>query len=114
MSPSSYLLLKTFRELFEGKKYNHRDSSLGDKVASCLYDDLIALNKSPSLTQRVKEHQRVVNAQNVTVGIFRRRGDGTFGEIVPSTAAALEPGFVVARGRIANWGRNEDPCESDD
>jgi hypothetical protein len=98
---TDYLLLKTFRSLFEGNKYNHRDSSLGDKVACCLYDDLFHLDKSATLRERVKEHQRVVNAQNVTVGVFRRRGDGTFGEVVPGVAAVLEPGFVVARGKIA-------------
>lgn len=101
MTDSQYLLLKTFRNLFDGKKYNHRDSSLGDKVASSLYDDLFHLGKSEKLTSRVKEHQRVVNAQNLTVGVFRRRGDGTFGEIVPTTSAVLEAGYIVARGKIA-------------
>ena len=100
MTPG-YLLLKTFRDLFDGKKYNHRDSSLGDRVACSLYDDLFNLGKSATLVARVKEHARVINAQNITVGVFRRRGDGTFGETVPGTSAALEPGFIVARGRIA-------------
>ena len=32
----NYALLRTFAELFSGRKYKHRDSSLGDLVASQL------------------------------------------------------------------------------
>jgi len=39
-------LLRVFRAVFEGKQYKHCDSSLGDLVASYLYEDLVALNKS--------------------------------------------------------------------
>jgi hypothetical protein len=35
------------------------------------------------------------------VGIKARRGDGTFGEIIPNVRAVVDPGFVVARGHIA-------------
>ena len=57
-------LLRTFRQLFEGTRYKHRDSSLGDLVASQLYEDLVALNKSSKLTARVQSHERVVNLAN--------------------------------------------------
>lgn len=43
-----FALLRTFRQLFEGTQYKHRDSSLGDLVASQLYEDLVALNRAAS------------------------------------------------------------------
>jgi len=46
MEASDFALLRTFRGLFDGSRYKHRDSSLGDFVASHLYEDLAALNKS--------------------------------------------------------------------
>lgn len=96
-----YRLLRAFRELFQGTTYKHRDSSLGDYVASCLYEDLYRLNKSEKLVSRINEHARVVSLQNKTVGIARRRGDGTFGELVPAAVALTEDGFAVSRGPVA-------------
>lgn len=97
-----FALLTTFRELFEGRQYNHRDSSLGDFVASHLFEDLYTLGRSSLLSDRIRTRQRVVNAQNKTVGISRRRGDGTFGELVPVAVAATVSGFEVARGLVAS------------
>jgi hypothetical protein len=101
MSEEKYALLRTFRSLFEGKRYHHRDSSLGDLVASYLYEDLVALDKSPKLIERVQHHQCVVNARNVMIGKPARRGDGTFGELVPAAIAVTEKGIRVARGPVA-------------
>ena len=101
MAANDYLLLKSFRGLFEGCQYLHRDSSLGDYVASCLYDDLYKLKRSATLVRRTRERLAVVNTQNRTIGKTRRRGDGTFGELVPATHPVEEPGFLVARGAIA-------------
>jgi hypothetical protein len=97
-----FLLLRTYRGLFEGTVYKHRDSSLGDLVASQLYEDLVALNKSEKLTRRVQAHERVVNLSNRAVGRPARRGDGTFGELVPTAVAITETGLHVARGEVAN------------
>src|SRR6185503_17951415 len=99
---AEFSLLRTFRGVFEGKQYKHRDSSLGDLVASYLYEDLVALNKSETLTHRVQSHECVVNLANQTVGKPSRRGDGTFGELVPTAVALTEAGLLVARGEIAN------------
>ena len=87
---SEFHLLRTFRSLFEGTQYKHRDSSLGDLVASQLYEDLVALNKSEKLTRRVRAHERVVNLGNRVIGRPSRRGDGTFGELVPTAVAITE------------------------
>jgi len=101
MSVEKYALLRTFRGLFEGQSYLHRKSNLGDLVASQLYEDLIAINKSSKLVERVQRHECVVNLRNVMTGRPGRRGDGTFGELVPAAVAVTEKGMLVARGPIA-------------
>jgi hypothetical protein len=101
MSAERYALLRTFRGLFEGKPYLHRKSNLGDLVASQLYEDLVAIEKSQKLVERVKHHERVVNVRNIMTGKPGRRGDGTFGELVPATVAVIEKGMLVARGPVA-------------
>ncbi|PZR72558.1 MAG: hypothetical protein DLM52_12640 [Chthoniobacterales bacterium] len=100
-SAGEFVLLRTFRETFEGKRYNHRNSTLGDFVASHLYEDLVTLDRSALLTERVHKHERVVNVGNKTVGKPSRRGDGTFGELIPTAVAITESGLLVARGEIA-------------
>lgn len=95
-------LLDTFESLFRGTRYLHRRSNLGDLVAIEFYEDLCQFGKSTKLRDRVADHDRVVNLQNKTVGKKGRRGDGTFGELVPAAMAIVERGFVVARGPIAN------------
>ncbi len=96
-----YQLLQAFRGLFEAKKYEHRKSNLGDYVASFLYEDLFDLGTSSKLVDRISNRRAAVNTANVTVGKHARRGDGTFGEVVPGVSAVVLPGFSVARGRIA-------------
>lgn len=49
----TYRLLDAFRRLFDGVKYEHRKSNLGDYVASFLYEDLLALGRSPKLMERI-------------------------------------------------------------
>jgi hypothetical protein len=101
MTDANYAVLRIFRSLFEGRPYLHRDSSLGDRVASYLYEDLYNLDKSAKLRERIDVRSRVLNVQNLTVGIPRRRGDGTFGERVPAARAIADEGFAVGRGPVA-------------
>lgn len=96
-----YRLLTEFENLFRGEAYRHRDSSLGDFVAMHLYEDLVSLNKSRKLVQRVESKEWVLNTRNRRQGIAARRGDGTFGEIVPGTEPITDPGFLVSRGNVA-------------
>ena len=98
----AYRLLQAFEGLFAGVRYRHRRSNLGDIVASHLYDDLFDLGKSPKFVQRVQTGASVLNVRNTTTGIRARRGDGTFGVIVPSVAAVGVDGFEVRRGPIAS------------
>lgn len=97
----SYRLLTEFQNLFDGHAYLHRDSSRGDFVAMHLYEDLVALNKSAKLKSRVESKEWVLNTANKRQGIQARRGDGTFGEIVPGEIAITDPGYMVARGKVA-------------
>lgn len=96
-----YRLLDRFRELFAGGVYIHRNASLGDSVAWCLPEDLYELGKSSKLNPRIDQGQRVLNTRNRLTGKKSRRGDGTFGEIVPQATASKVPGFLVARGPVA-------------
>jgi len=97
----SYRLLDAFRQTFEGRRYLHRNSSLGDFIAMQLYEDLYVLAKSARLVARISKRARVVNTRNTRRGIIARRGDGTFGEIVPGAVAVEDPRFTVARGQVA-------------
>ncbi len=97
----SYRLLDAFRQTFEGTRYLHRNPSLGDFIAIHLYEDLYILGKSARLVARIGNRERVVNTRNTRRGIRARRGDGTFGEIVPRAEAVQDPRFTVARGQVA-------------
>jgi hypothetical protein len=97
----SYRLLEAFQATFQGKRYIHRDSSRGDFVAVHLYEDLYTVGKSAEYSTRVKSKERVLNVQNRRRGIAARRGDGTFGELIPGGSVIEDPGFVVARGPVA-------------
>jgi hypothetical protein len=98
---TDYRLLREFRGLFDGKKYEHRRSNLGDFVAMHLYEDLVDVNKSEKYLISVSSMSRVLNAQNKRKGIEARRGDGTFGELIPGETPQVDPGYRVARGPVA-------------
>ncbi len=67
-----------------------------------LIEDLIAINRSPKLIEAaIGRKDRVLNAQNRRRGIAARRGDGTFGEIIPGEIPIADPGYLVSRGPIA-------------
>jgi hypothetical protein len=97
-----YRLPTEFRRLFEGKRYKHRASNQGDFVAMHLYEDLVAIDRSPKLINAaISRKDRVLNVQNKRRGVTARRGDGTFGEIIPGETPIIDPGYLVARGPIA-------------
>lgn len=97
----AYKLLEEFRKLFEGAKYNHRNSTLGDHVASFLFEDLYDLGRSPKFLAVVSSRDRVLNRKNVAVGKQARRGDGTFGVKVPQIVAVTITDHTVALGEVA-------------
>ena len=97
----NYRLLDAFQGLFEGQAYLHRKSNLGDFVAMHLYEDLYRLGRSKKYVDRVNAGISVLSTQNIRQGIKARRGDGSFGEIVPNAGRVEDGGFVVRRGTIA-------------
>jgi hypothetical protein len=97
----AYKLLEEFRRLFEGTKYNHRNSTLGDHVASFLFEDLYDLGRSPKFQVAASSSDRVLNTKNMAVGKKSRRGDGTFGVRVPHILAVAIPDHTVALGEVA-------------
>jgi hypothetical protein len=98
----NYRLLAEFQALFQGREYRHRSSAQGDRVAVQLYEDLFTLGRSKHFVEAVKAQEKVINIQNRRRGITARRGDGTFGELVPHTQPVTVAGYNVARGPIAN------------
>ncbi|HEY1341326.1 MAG TPA: hypothetical protein VGF59_27640 [Bryobacteraceae bacterium] len=67
-----------------------------------LYEDLIAIRRSPKLSEAAVERKdRILNVQNKRRGVAARRGDATFGEIIPGETAIVDEGYIVARGPIA-------------
>jgi hypothetical protein len=99
---SEYRLLTEFRRLFEGKIYKHRASNQGDFVAMHLYEDLVIIQRSSKLTDAVViRKDRVLNVQNRRRGVDARRGDGTFGEVIPGETPIFDTGYQVGRGSIA-------------
>ena len=97
----SYRLLDAFRGLFDGQAYLHRKSNLGDFVAMRLYEDLYELGRSKRYVDRVDAGISVLSTRNLRHGIEARRGNGSFGEIVPGANAVRDDGFAVGRGPIA-------------
>lgn len=101
-APQPWLLLNAFQALFQGQQYLHRRPNQGDRVAQYLYDDLLNLARSSNYVTRVHPPpSRVVNGGNQVTGILARRGDGTFGELVPMQQSTQEPGYAVRRGPLA-------------
>ena len=97
-----YKLLTAFENIFSGKVYRHRSSTIGDSIAAYVYEDLLDLGQSKMLLQRVSRNEVAVNTGNQIKGQKGRRGDGTFGRVVPGQLLAGESGFNVPRGPVAN------------
>lgn len=92
-----YRLLEAFRATFDGKCYQHRDSTCGDRVSYELYEDLCALGESAPLVERITNHARALCVKNRTHGQRNRRGDGAIGVPVPGDTPTAVQGFSVAR-----------------
>jgi len=87
--------------LFAGKKYIHRSSALGDWVAIHLYEDLAALGRSKKFLSGIQTGTKALTSTNKRVGVKSRRGDGSFGDVVPNETPIQDPGYAVPRGFIA-------------
>ena len=99
--PFSFKLLPAFEGLFQGNVYKHRQSTLGNIVATHLYEDLYDHGGCPKFNEHVVAGQCVVNVGGSTRSVKARRGDGTFGTIVPGSDPLKAEGFVVLQGMVA-------------
>lgn len=97
-----YQLLSAFEQVFKGQVYRHRVSTTGDTIAGYLYEDLFQLGQSEKLLARVQRGQVAVNTGNQIKGKKGRRGDGTFGRVVPGSPVISASGFAVPRGLVAH------------
>ena len=97
-----FKLLAAFEKVFQNNVYRHRNSTIGVGVAVYLYEDLVALSQSSKLMGRVNDGSVAVNIGNQIKGKKGRRGDGTFGRVVPGQALISDPAFVAHRGLVAN------------
>jgi hypothetical protein len=97
----AYRLLKKFEMLFDGVRYVHRRSNQGDIVASELVEDILDNRLSGLIAARVESGKLVYNRANQPTGIKARRGDGTFGEVVPNIVISVDAGHSVSRGLVA-------------
>jgi len=101
-NPLSFALLRQFEATFRNGPYIHRNSQLGNRIADCLYEDLYALGLSPKFNDGVDARTHVLNPKGISPGIKARRGDGSFGDLIPGAKSLVVPGFVVARGPTAD------------
>jgi hypothetical protein len=98
----TFALLRQFEATFRGRRYIHRNSQLGNRIADYLYEDLYELGLSRRFNDRVDARTHVLNPKGISPGIRARRGDGSFGDLVPGSKAIVVPGFRVPRGSTAD------------
>ncbi len=97
-----FKLLQQFEATFTGRIYQHRNSQIGNRIADFIFEDLYDVGQSQKYVERVDARSRVLNPKARSPGIKARRGDGSFGRLIPSEPVTKEPGFTVARGPTAN------------
>lgn len=88
-------LLAKFESTFRGKPYRHRNSQLGNRIADFLFDDLYNLQADSRFRQDVDADRSALNPKGRSPGLKARRGDGSFGPVVPGHMPTLFPGHVV-------------------
>lgn len=97
-----YQVLEAFERVFHGQVYRHRVSTTGDSIAGYLFEDLVSLGQSSKLVNRVLNGEVAVNTGNQIKGKKGRRGDGTFGRVVPEQSLASAADLAVPRGQVAH------------
>jgi hypothetical protein len=96
-----YRLLTRFEQTFADGPYLHRNSQLGNRIADYLFDDLYALRGDSRLRHDVDGGRVVLNPKGVSPGLKVRRGDGSFGSILPGYSPLPRRGYLVPVGPTA-------------
>lgn len=92
---SDFKLLTKFAETFRQGPYLHRNSQLGNRIADFLFDDLYLLDPSSRFREDVDAGRIALNPKGVSPGLRARRGDGSFGPVVPGYQPRPYEGHVV-------------------
>jgi hypothetical protein len=92
---TGFRLLERFEETFRSGPYLHRNSQLGNRIADYLFDDLYELEPHSRLRRDVDEGRLALNPKGLSPGLKARRGDGSFGPIVPGYVGRPYPGHSI-------------------
>lgn len=98
---TDFRLLTKFESTFTDGPYKHRNSQLGNRIADYLFDDLYELDPSSKLRADVDAERCVLNPKGISPGLRARRGDGSFGPIVPGHKARVFTGHVIRTAQTA-------------
>ncbi len=92
---TDFKLLAQFERTFQGVPYLHRNSQLGNRIADFLFDDLYELDPGSRLRADVDAGRVALNPKGISPGLRARRGDGSFGPIVPGHTPRPFPGHSI-------------------
>jgi hypothetical protein len=90
-----FKLLTKFEQNFRDGLYLHRNSQLGNRIADYLFDDLFELDPASQFRRDVESGRAALNPKGVSPGLKARRGDGSFGPVVPGHSVQPYPGHIV-------------------
>src|SRR3989304_5857952 len=103
MSNGKFRLLETFKNIFLGTIYVHRNSTLGNKIGREFFEDLPHLHVSPLYEEHVRALAGVVNSGGkIHTQRAIRRNDSVFGR--PPAGVDIRPAkntFPVPEGSVA-------------
>jgi len=80
---TEFRLLQRFEDTFREGPYVHRNSQLGNRIADFLFDDLYELDRGSKFRSDVDSGRAALNPKGISPGLKARRGDGSFGPVVP-------------------------------
>lgn len=92
---SDFKLLMKFEDTFRDRIYLHRNSQLGNRIADYLFDDLYDLQDDSKFRKDVESRRVALNPKGISPGVKARRGDGSFGPIIPGHSPLPYPGHIV-------------------
>jgi hypothetical protein len=101
MANGKFRLLETFRAAFAGTVYVHRNSTIGNRIARELYEDLLAHSISPALSMHVRQGDGVVNRGGKIHGVEVRRNDSLFGRLPAGVVPTSRAPFAIPEGPVA-------------
>jgi len=103
MSNGTFRLLERYKNTFFGKRYDHRNSSLGNIIGRELFEDLISYSGSVAYVDHVQHGRTVVNrGGKIHTPRAIRRNDSILGR-PPAGFNVVPPshGYSVLEGPVA-------------